>query len=389
MDTRSLDPPVVCFGGEDWWYHNRAHVDMQLMRRFAVHARVLYVNSIVMRKLNLGEGAMFLTRLRRKLRSVTRGIVEAAPGFSVYTPVTLPVHHVPLAAALNQYGLRFQLTWAMRTLGLRRPIVWVACPAACRTALSLPRSALVYQRTDRYEEYPGVDGKTIESMDRTLKRAADLTVFANHAMYEQEGPDCRRAYLLDHGVDYDLFARAHEDPHVPREMRDLARPVVGFFGGIDDHTSDIALAADVAARRPEMTFVFVGSVSADVSALRRLPNVHFVGQRPYDEIPHYGKCFDVAIMPWRRNRWIEHCNPIKLKEYLALGKPVVTTPFRGIEDYEGLVCVTRGAGQFADALERAVAQDNKDRRRARQERVRECTWEAKAHEVMDVLSTVL
>lgn len=100
----------------------------------------------------------------------------------------------------------------------------------------------------------------------------------------------------------------------------MHRPVVGFFGGLDDHTSDIALVTEAARRATDMTFVFVGSVSADVSGLRALPNVQLLGQRPYEQIPHYGKCFDVAIMPWRQNRWIQACNPIKLKEYLAVGE---------------------------------------------------------------------
>jgi len=382
---------VLCFGGQDWWYHNRAHADIQLMRQFARYgagAKVLYVNSIVMRKFNLGEGRMFRVRLGRKLRSMARGLAEVEPGLFAYSPVALPVHHLPLADRLNQVGLQLQVQWALRSLGMGRPIVWVLNPAACRTALRLPRAALVYQRTDRYEEYPGIDAERIGRLDRTLRREADLTVFTNRVLHQEEADSCRGALLLDHGVDYERFADASSDPRVPVEMRNLPRPIVGFFGGIDDHTSDVALAAEVARLCPEMTFVFIGTASADVTALTARPNVRLLGQRPYEQIPHYGKCFDAAIMPWRQNRWIEACNPIKLKEYLALGKPVVSTPFGELAAYTDVVTVAEGAGAFAASLRRALAEDSDGRRRMRRERVAATTWNAQARQALEAVRGV-
>jgi len=373
---------VVCFGGEDWWYHNRGHVDMQLMQRFAARGRVLYVNSIVMRKFNVGEGGMFWRRVRRKVASIRRGMSEEKPGFFVYSPLTLPVHHVWAAARLNQAGLKLQVKRAMRKIGIARPIVWVACPPALETAAAIAGEALVYQRTDRYEEYPGVDSGEIRRMDRELKKRADLTVFVNHALYEAEGAECRRAFLSDHGVDYEFFAEAEKDARMPEEIKALPRPIIGFFGGIDDHTMDVALAAEVARMRPKYSFVFVGSASADLGPFEGLSNARFVGKKAYEEIPHYGKCFDVAIMPWRQNEWIKMCNPVKLKEYLALGKPVVSTPFRELEHYREVAYVARGAEEFAAALDRAIAEDSPERKAARRERVRGHTWDAKAEEVL-------
>jgi len=377
---------ILCFGGEDWWYHNRAHVDMQLMRRFAAMGRVLYVNSIIMRKANIGEGAMFVTRLKRKLKSISRGLVEDEPNFYVYSPLTFPVHHLKGADVVNQRFLEVQIMRQVRRLNLVAPIVWVACPAACNTALRLHRRALVYQRTDRYEEYPGVDAKAVSEMDRKLKTSAQLTVFANREMFEGESPDCRNALYLDHGVDYGFFANAQRDKRMPVDMESIKRPIIGFFGGIDDHTSNIALSAKVAELCPDMSFVFVGSASSDVSRLEALPNVYMLGKRPYREIPHFGKCFDVAIMPWQQNRWIEACNPIKLKEYLALGKPIVTTPFRELDFYEGLVYKATDADSFAACLRRALAEDGPERIIARRKRVEKETWEAKANGVLKALT---
>jgi glycosyltransferase involved in cell wall biosynthesis len=377
---------VLCFGGEDWWYHNRGHVDMQLMRRFARGGRVLYVNSIVMRKPNVGEGRMFLRRLSRKLRSFWRGLVEVEPRFHVYSPVTFPVHHVPGARQLNQVALGRQIARALGKLDMREPLVWVACPAACETALRLRHRALVYQRTDRYEEYPGVDRDAIRGFDRRLKAEADVTFYVSRQMMQQEEHQCRRAVFLDHGVDYDLFDAAAGEPWMPEELKEMPHPIVGYFGDIDAHTVDLDLVQRVAALLPGFTFVFVGTSTVATNGLKARANVRLIPRRPYDQVPHYGKCFDVAIMPWQQNEWIEACNPIKLKEYLALGKPVVSTPFSELGHYGEVVYRARGAREFAAAIEQALREDCAERVRARKERVRPYTWDSRAELALRAVS---
>jgi glycosyltransferase involved in cell wall biosynthesis len=376
---------VVCFGGEDWWYHNRGHIDMQLMRRFAATAPVLYVNSVVMRKWNVSEGAVFLARLKRKAASILRGARRVDGNFTVYSPLTLPVHHLPLARQANSLALTAQTRLLTLRMGLKAPLIWVACPAACDTALALPRGRLAYQRTDRHEEYPGVDRKRITAYDRALKREADVTFYVNRRMLAEEHAQCRKAVFLDHGVDFDRFSTAVDSAFAPPEMEGLRRPVVGYFGDIDGHIVDVPLLEAVADMLPEMTFVFIGTSTTDVDALGRRPNVVLIPRRPYEVIPHYGKAFDAAIMPWRKNEWIESCNPVKLKEYLALGKPVISTPFSELACYEGVVERASGAADFAETLRKAVREDCPSRVAARQARVRDCTWDSRARLALDAL----
>ncbi|HRX87632.1 MAG TPA: glycosyltransferase [Phycisphaerae bacterium] len=379
---------VLCFGGEDWWYHNRGHCDIQFMRQFAAHGRVLYMNSIVMRKFNVGEGAMFWTRVRRKLKSITRGLVRVSPTFNVYSPVTAPVHHLPGARGLNRFALTQQVRLTLWRLRMRRPLIWVNIPAGCDTALTLPRSGLVYQRTDRYEDHPGVDVEQILRYDRTLKEYADLTFYSNRALYEEEKEQCRRAAYVEHGVEYERFVEAADRPRTPGDLRDLPRPIVGFFGALDEHKFNITLAAAVAERLSDLTFVFVGQPTIDTAPLERLPNVHLLGQRPYEDIPHYGAAFDVCILPFNQNRWIAAMNPIKLKEYLALGKPVVATPFGELSAYANVVRIADGAEAFAAAVRAALADTAPDRIAARRARVAAHSWRSKAEDILSILGEV-
>lgn len=381
--TERLD--TICFGGEDWWYHNRGHIDMQLMRRFAKKGTLLYVNSLVMQKPNIREGGTFLKKVVRKTRSIFTGLKRSEEDFWVYSPFSLPAHHIRWLRGFNRWLLNAQLSHISRKLGLKDPLIWVACPVASDTALGLKRSKLVYQRTDRYEEFPGVPRETVKACDSTLKEAADLTIFVSGTLFDQERDGCKRAMRLDHGVDFDFFASAEDDPYRPPELADIPKPIIGFYGGFAEHTTDIALLREVAEQLPERSFVFVGKPNQESEQLATLDNVWMLGQKPYDQIAHYGKCFDVTIMPWKQNHWIQACNPIKLKEYLALGKPVVSTPFAELENYMDVVYKAQNAGGFARAIERALAEDSPEKVAARRGKVMDSTWDRKAQIVLEEL----
>jgi glycosyltransferase involved in cell wall biosynthesis len=286
---------------------------------------------------------------------------------------------------VNRWMLSVQIGLAARRLGTVDPLVWVACPAACELALDMSKTALVYQRTDRFEEYPNVHAERIRAYDRALKREADLTLYVSRSLYEEEQVQCRKAMYLDHGVDFDLFATAADDPYIPEDMNNIGHPVVGFFGGIDSHTSDVPFLEELVKLLPECSFVFVGSASSDMDVLRARSNVHFLGQKPYEQIPHYGKCFDTAIMAWRQNRWIEGCNPVKLKEYLALGKPVISTPFPQLQQYGDLIYQAATPQEFAACVRQSLAEDSAERITTRRERIKDATWDAKAELVLRTL----
>ncbi|HUW19284.1 MAG TPA: glycosyltransferase [Sedimentisphaerales bacterium] len=376
---------VICFGGEDWWYKNRGHNDMQLMRRYAASGIVLYINSIVMQKPKIREGRRFVEKLARKAKSIFTGLKKSDAGFWVYSPFSLPLHHIRWARVFNERLLRFQILRVRRKLGMSDPLVWIACPAACDTAIKLKTGKLVYQRTDRYEEYPNVDAESIKRYDRTAKAHADLTIFANSTLFKEEMSQCRKAIFLDHGVDYEVFASAEKCPYLPEEIKGIPKPVVGFFGAIDSHTSDIALLEKVVGLLPKISFVLIGDTSVDCSKLKLHKNVWMLGRKPYEQIPHYGKYFDVAIMAWRQNRWIEACNPIKLKEYLSLGKPVVSTPFTELQNYLDAVYQASTPHEFAECIERALREDNSSLIAARRKKVEKASWESKAQLVLEAL----
>ena len=371
---------LICFGGSDWWYHNRGHYDMQMCRQFARHVPVLYVNSIGVRTPSFSEGAMFFRRVGRKVKSWGRGFVRIDSRFGVVSPFSVPgtwgrkVTSCVLPALVRRSAKR---------MGIAKPLVWIECPTAAEVVEALNPVAVIYQRTDRYEEFPGADPKVITKYDQHLKARADMTLFCSSFLFEEESEDCQSAHFVDHGVDFERFRDAGSELEAaPDDIREIPRPRVGFVGSIDSHTFDARLFVRVVRRLPDVNFVLVGSCSLS-QRLYDEPNVYLLGQKPYDSVAAYMAACDVLIMPWNRNEWIKACNPVKLKEYLAVGRPVVSTPFEELRRYREHIRVAAGADAFAAEVRGALEDPGEST--ARQERVRGETWSAKAQTVLDEL----
>jgi GT2 family glycosyltransferase/glycosyltransferase involved in cell wall biosynthesis len=346
----------ICFSAQDWWYHNQGHSDFQLMRGIALAEPVLVVNSLGMRMPLPGRTTSAGRRLLRKLRSVVRSVRRpdpSLPRFHVMTPVFLPAYGNRFVRRLNGRLVQLQVSAAARAIGIRHPAVLVTLPTAWDAAKRMKRRSLIVNRSDRYSALPEADASVIRPLEELLLQDADAVVYTSHElMGEERGLVGPRAHFLGHGVDLEHFRKVAPHP----DLSDLPRPRVGFFGGIDDYTVDLRLLTDVADLLPAVQFVLVGDATCDISDLVRRPNVRWFGKRPYAEIPAFGSGFDVALMPWLDNDWIRHSNPIKLNEYLALGLPIVSTPYPELAHIDpGLVSVAADSAAFAAAIEAELA----------------------------------
>lgn len=351
-------PGWICFSAQDWWYQNRAHSDVQLLGRIADQRPVLLVNSIGLRMPLPGRSSGAARRIARKAASVARLVRRpdpAHPELRVQTPLPLPFYR---SAAMRRIGAQLvarQVAAAARAAGIigdgrPDPVVVVTIPTAIDAAERLPRSAMVVNRSDKHSQFPEADGASIAALEARALAAADLVVASSHALLDEERPrtaaPCR---FLDHGVDADHFRRRPPD-EVPDDLAAIAGPVVGFFGALDDYLVDFDLIAHLAARMPEVAVVLIGDATCSMRRFDAHPNVHLLGFRPYASIPAYGSGFDVAIMPWLDNPWIRCANPIKLKEYLALGLAVVSTDFPEVHRYASLVRIAPDRDAFVSAV---------------------------------------
>lgn len=380
---------VVVFGGIDWWYHNQGHSDVQIAKQLVRDHKVLWVNSIGMRAPRPGKTDLVVTRYVRKLKSTMRALRTDPSGVKVLSPLFIPAYS---DAAIKRNGalINAEVKLALRTMGVKNPAAFITVPTAVDAVLGRDYTRVVFNRSDVFSAFPDVDGEVIGRAERRLLAEADEVMFVNHGLMDDEADQTTSHTFLGHGVDVEHFSSARPldgPPHTPPpELADLPRPLIGFYGALDDYTVDLDLFVRTARRMPDASVVVIGPKQMDIGALDAARNIHYLGPIPYPDLPRYAAEFDVGLMPWLQTEWIERCNPIKLKEYLALGFPVVSTPFPELAPYADVVRAVSPDG-FADAVAETLADGpvDPDEVQRRREWMGESTWEAVALRVRESL----
>jgi len=369
---------IICFA-QDWTGDplSKTH----LMRALARDNRVLWVNSIGMRAPS--ASAADLRRSLSKLKAVATPLREVEPNIFVLNPLTVPAYGLPFMKAFNQLALRLQVRRAMRRLGFRRAINYVFLPPAALVAGRLGEELVVYHCVDEYAAFSDIQAAPILELEEILLRRADIVFASAELLVQSKSRHNPRTHLVRHGVDFTHFSRALDaETKVPEEIASLPRPVIGFFGLVADWV-DVDLMAEVAKRFSQGSLVVLGKVTTDVTALESLPNVRLLGRKPYADLPAYCKGFDVALMPFRLNELTLNANPLKVREYLAAGLPVVSTPIPEVEVL-GLCRIAEGRDATVREIEAALRDPGPSR--ARSEAVRGESWEARLDEIREHLA---
>lgn len=364
---------IVCFAKD--WGHDPTSVN-HVMQGLARDNQVLWLNSIAARTPDLGQSGD-LARIARKLGSFARGPRRVSDAMTVYTPIVLPLPYSSLAATLNTQILRATVGLLRRRLGMPDFQLWTFLPTAAPYAGRLGESLLVYYCVDEWAQFSHVDGARMARMEEELCRKADLVFCTARPLVERRKAFNPETHLASHGVDHAHFSAAlDERTPLPPPLAGRAHPILGFFGLVQDWI-DVDLLAHVARRRPAWTLVIIGDVKVDVSALRALPNVLFTGRLPYEELPRWCKGFDLGLCPFVQNELTRNVNPIKLREYLSAGLPVVSTDLPELAAYPEWCSVASDPDGFVAACERELARDSPARRRQRSDAMRAETWTAK------------
>lgn len=317
--------------------------------RLAQKNRVLWVNSTGNR--NPTASVRDLRRAWKKLRQSFRGCRPVANNISVFSPLVIPFHGNRAARWLNRRLLRWSLGRACRKLGFQDPITWTFVPSSADVVGSLGERLVIYHCVDEFSKFTGTDETAILEMERGLMEKADMVVVSSSRLYETKHRYNPNTFLVTHGVDVAHFRSAClPATEAPSDCAELRRPVIGFFGLIADWV-DLDVVRYLACAKPDWSLLLIGEVQTDTSALRDLSNVHILGRRSYQSLPAYCKAFDVAILPFVVNELTVAANPLKLREYLAAGLPVVATPLPEVLKLNGLVRMARTPGEFLHQIE--------------------------------------
>ncbi len=352
---------------------------VHIMRILARDNRVLWVNSIGNRapKVNAHD----LQRVWRKLASFTEGLREVEPNLFVLAPLAIPFYGAEAVRSANRELLRLQVRRAMRKLRFQRPLSWSFLPASATVSGSLGEEFVVYYCVDEFSAFSDTNGRHIAELEERLLRRADLVITSAERLRETKVKVNPRTVLVRHGVDFQHFVKACDPATaIPEDIAKLPRPIIGFFGLVADWVDQEAILATARAH-PEGSTVVIGKVApdCDTAALEALPNVHLLGRKPYASLPGYCRAFDVALMPFKVNELTLNANPLKVREYLAAGLPVVSTDIPEVRKV-GLCKVASSTEDFVRKVDECLA-EGPGPSRERAERIFHESWDARVEEI--------
>jgi glycosyltransferase involved in cell wall biosynthesis len=324
-------------------------------------------------------------------RRLGRGFapLREVDGLHVLSPLVVPLHANAAVRRLNAELLPRAVDRAVRRLGLREPLLWSFVPQAEILLESLRPSQILYYITDDHAAKPGIDERSFRSAENRFASRADVILASAPELVKRMRTLNENVHYAPAVTDTRLFATALEPGSVDAAVECLPHPRVLFVGAILAATIDIDLVVRLAGLRPEWSFVFVGPIgqgdpSTNVEALRHTPNIHLLGDRSQRELPQVLRGAAATIIPYRTDHQMRSVFPMKTYEYLAAGRPVVSTPLDTLVDLPDVVKAAT-AQEFADRLEELMSQDSAEVRGARSRRAQPHSWESRLDQVAAAL----
>jgi glycosyltransferase involved in cell wall biosynthesis len=373
---------IICFAND--WYADPLS-KKHLMLRFARNRRILWVNSVNNRRPRIASKDF--RRVFQKLAEFRQGLVQVQEGIWVLTPLYMPFHGNSVIRELNRKLLGAQIRRALAQLQIRHAITYTFAPTSADVVGSLGEDAIVYHCVDEFSAFSDA-GAEVAARESELLRKANIVLCSAAGLYERKKEHNPHTYLVTHGVDYDFFRKATSaDTAIAEELQSLPKPILGFTGLLADWV-DLALLAELAKRRPEWSIVLIGRSDVDLKMFDGLRNVHLLGHRPYHRLPEFLRGFDVALLPFVNNELTVNANPLKLREYLAAGLPVVASPIPEVARYAGLVNLASTAQEYEREIDAILKKGASGPSASRSLRMASESWDAKVVEIESLLRKV-
>lgn len=374
---------IVCFCN-DWTGDplSKTH----LMRVLAKDNRILWVNAIANRMPT--ASSKDVSRIFKKLKAFAEPVREVEHNIFVLNPLAFPSYGNASILELNQRFLASQVKKAMRRLGFTNAVNIVFNPAAGMIAGKLNESEIIYYCVDEYSAFTGAS-RGLKEIEEDLFRRANLVIVSAERLFDSKKHFNPNMFVIRHGTDWRHF-RTALDPTLamPPDIADLPRPIIGFHGLLADWV-DYELIKKVAEHFKEGSVVLIGKIAVDaeqkVKILDDVPNIHFLGRKPYAELPAYCKAFDVALNPFVINELTLAANPLKVREYLAAGLPVVSTDIPEVRVLEDCLVGT-SHDDFIRKIEHALAHPKP--RAEVSDAVAHESWEAKVDELREIVANL-
>jgi len=392
LQGRSLD--VLCLSDTLWdevLWTNRQYAVSTLAHLYP-GARVLYIETpsfVIQRGTGLkGTWPSGAPVLRRSSpMPFCRQVQERV--WALHPPLPVPLRMVrkrKVAFQLLQWETLLLARLALHRLGFGAPLFWTYHPYGGWYAGRLGERFCMYECLDEHSASPYYtwDRERVIRLEEKLMRAADVVFTVSPSLQERKAPFNPNTFMVGNPANYELFARAQrrEIPRPP-ELAQCSGPILGFYGALASYKIDADLLCHLAEAHPEWNLVLIGPVKDGTwNRLSTYPNVLILSAMSQLDLVHYVGWFDVLLMPYQVNEYTKSSRPLKIHEYFATGKPVVSTYVPAQQIYRDLIFLADDLQSFAAGIRQALSTHDPDKRQQRIAIAREQTWANKVQRMM-------
>lgn len=380
---------IICLSPIDWDFLWQRH--QIIMRFFSQNGnRVFYLENLNPGlNLNLAVFPKIFRRAGKIFLGTNPKGSKQIPNLTIITPFLLPFRN-KLADFINRKVFIKLLCLRLKARGLEKPVIWtyLATPGALELIACLKPEFLVYDCVFDSASHPD-HPKSAACDERRLIESADLIFTDNSLLFKRCKEINPETYLEEPGVDFELFSAPGEGPE-PGILRDINRPRICFFGGIDGMRLDLGLIKYLAEKKPDWSVILIGPViNTNVSALK-LKNIFFIGTLAHQGLPSYLKEIDVLILPYKIIPFSNSIFPAKIFECLATGKPIVSTPLPQLNYFpENTIKIACGKENFITAIEESLRPANPDASNRRLAIARENSWTKRLTSIQSIMEEAL
>ena len=367
-------PTILCISHLEWTRHLFQR-PQQVMLRLSKSYKVVYL------KVWWSKEWMHLKKHYRKLRSFR--VNDNLTVFNVLMPLPTLAGRLKLFKQFNEWHLLYSLKRHLSIDTAEDVILWYYCPMHLDLIEKINSSSIIYECMDNHIALANRNRSTIDYIRHNepyLLSKADVIFYGSSFFMKSRKEYEYKSYHVPTGVDVDFFRQAmNPDIRVPDDIRKIKGPIIGYWGAVDERI-DYDLLNECATQRPDWSIVLLGPMvkitKEQIDFFLKLPNVHWLGPKRYELLPGYAKAFDVCILPFKESDVGKYLNPTKTLEYLATGKPVVSTKIPDmVEFYSDTVDIAAGKGQFIESVEKRIGADDHRAKKKRLARAREWSWE--------------
>jgi len=371
---------IICISSIDWDFIWQGH--QEIMSVLAKNGnRVLFIENTGVRVPGLRDVSRIRDRIKNWYKGV-KGIRKEADNLYVFSPLVLPFPYSMVARWINKHLILSILDRWIKVMDFNDPIVWTFLPTPLSIAIAdnIAKKLFIYYCIDNFSVSSTYAKKIRKSEERLLK-SIDLVFVTSGELYNYCSRYNDKVYKFPFAVNFKEFEKVRlEDASIPEEFKNIKSPVIGYVGGVHKWI-DQDLIKYLAEKYPQYSFVFLGPVQTNVSKLQVLKNIYFLGKKEHGKLPFFIKYFDVGIVPYLISEYTNNVYPTKLNEYLALGKPVVSTQLPEIvefnKEYGNIVHISEGKEKFGEYINKAINEDHQISRARRIEVSRDNSWESR------------